>query len=166
MESIGWNRTLRLIQLNDCDDPHRGNAVIAKAPGAEVPLSFARRLGLPASGGALFVQSLATRLAERRVNLSEPAAYEESGRHSAKRRPVLIWIKFRIWTGWLYRPPTNRGMCPMPSDALLLSIAICCVFALFAGVLAWLDHNTTAWLRARAAENASSREAQSSQRAA
>ena len=54
MESIGWNRTLGLIQLNDCNDPHLGNADIAKVPSVEVPLSFARRLGLPACGGYAF----------------------------------------------------------------------------------------------------------------
>jgi hypothetical protein len=37
----------------------------------------------------------------------------------------------------------------MPSDALILSLVICCVFALFAGVLAWVDHTTSAWLRTR-----------------
>ena len=40
----------------------------------------------------------------------------------------------------------------MPTDALLLSIAICVVFASFAGVLAWLDHSTTAWRRATEAD--------------
>lgn len=40
----------------------------------------------------------------------------------------------------------------MPTDALLLSIAICVVFASFAGVLAWLDHSTNAWRRAQEAE--------------
>jgi hypothetical protein len=40
----------------------------------------------------------------------------------------------------------------MPTDALLLSIAICVVFASFAGVLAWLDHSTTAWRRATDAD--------------
>ena len=54
----------------------------------------------------------------------------------------------------------------MPTDALLLSIAICLVFALFAAVLAWLDHSTTAWLRAKRAEKATSPEAQSLKKAA
>lgn len=33
----------------------------------------------------------------------------------------------------------------MPTDALILSLIICCVFALFAAVLAWADHSTTTW---------------------
>jgi hypothetical protein len=33
----------------------------------------------------------------------------------------------------------------MPIDALLLSLAICFVFALFAVILAWTDHSTTIW---------------------
>jgi hypothetical protein len=37
-------------------------------------------------------------------------------------------------------------------DALLLSIAICCVFAVFAAVLAWTDRQTTRWQRERLAE--------------
>jgi hypothetical protein len=59
-----------------------------------------------------------------------------------------------------------EGRGSMPTDALLLSIAICLVFALFAAVLAWLDHSTTAWLRARQAEKATSPQAQSSKKAA
>jgi hypothetical protein len=31
----------------------------------------------------------------------------------------------------------------MPTDALLLSLFICCVFALFAATLAWADYSTT-----------------------
>jgi hypothetical protein len=40
----------------------------------------------------------------------------------------------------------------MPTDSLLLSVAICFVFLLFAIVVAWVDHSTTKWLRAKAAE--------------
>jgi hypothetical protein len=40
----------------------------------------------------------------------------------------------------------------MPIDSLLLSIAVCFVFLLFAIVVAWFDHSTTQWLRAKAAE--------------
>lgn len=41
----------------------------------------------------------------------------------------------------------------MPTDSLLLVIAVCFVFLLFAIVVAWVDHSTTnQWLRARAAE--------------
>jgi hypothetical protein len=39
----------------------------------------------------------------------------------------------------------------MPTDVLLLSLAICGVFTLFAAVLAWVDHSTSAWQRARKA---------------
>jgi len=37
----------------------------------------------------------------------------------------------------------------MPLDSLLLSIAVCCTFLLFAAVLAWVDHRTTSWQRQR-----------------
>ena len=40
----------------------------------------------------------------------------------------------------------------MPSDSLLLSIAVCGVFLMFAVVLAWIDHSTTRWQRTRASE--------------
>jgi uncharacterized iron-regulated membrane protein len=40
----------------------------------------------------------------------------------------------------------------MPADTLLLLIAVTFVFLLFAIVVAWIDHSTTQWLRARAAE--------------
>lgn len=40
----------------------------------------------------------------------------------------------------------------MPADSLLVLIAVAFVFLLFAIVLAWIDHSTTQWLRARAAE--------------
>jgi hypothetical protein len=35
----------------------------------------------------------------------------------------------------------------MPLDSLLLSIAVCGTFLLFAAVLAWTDHHTTRWQR-------------------
>jgi uncharacterized SAM-binding protein YcdF (DUF218 family) len=38
----------------------------------------------------------------------------------------------------------------MPTDSLLLSIAICGVFLIFAAVLAWIDHRTTRWQHSRA----------------
>jgi len=44
------------------------------------------------------------------------------------------------------------GGMQMPTDSLLLLIAVSFVFLLFAVVLAWIDHSTTQWLRARAAE--------------
>jgi antibiotic biosynthesis monooxygenase (ABM) superfamily enzyme len=40
----------------------------------------------------------------------------------------------------------------MPTDSLLLVIAVCFVFLLFAIVVAWVDHSTSQWLRAKAAE--------------
>jgi hypothetical protein len=40
----------------------------------------------------------------------------------------------------------------MPTDSLLLSIAVCSVFLIFAGVLASVDHRTTSWQRNRASE--------------
>jgi len=40
----------------------------------------------------------------------------------------------------------------MPTDSLLLVIAVTFVFLLFAVVLAWIDHTTSQWLRAKAAE--------------
>jgi hypothetical protein len=58
-----------------------------------------------------------------------------------------------------------REWGPMPTDALLLSLAICGVLTLFAAVLAWVDHSTGAWLRAKAA-TARSPEAQPAKKAA
>jgi len=40
----------------------------------------------------------------------------------------------------------------MPIDTLLLSLAICGVFALFAAVVAWADYTTTRHLKNKAAE--------------
>ena len=37
----------------------------------------------------------------------------------------------------------------MPADALLLSIFIVAVFAVFAGVVAWADYTTTNWQRSK-----------------
>ena len=37
----------------------------------------------------------------------------------------------------------------MPTDSLLLSIAVCGVFLAFAIVLAVLDHRTTSWQRSQ-----------------
>jgi hypothetical protein len=54
----------------------------------------------------------------------------------------------------------------MPTDALLLSIAICFVFAFFAVALAWLDHSTTTWLRSQAADKARSPDASLAKKAA
>ena len=51
----------------------------------------------------------------------------------------------------------------MPTDVLLLSLAI---FTLFAAILAWVDHRTGTWLRAKKAETASSPEAQPAKKAA
>ena len=41
----------------------------------------------------------------------------------------------------------------MPIDTLLLSLAICFVFALFAVVLAWADYTTTRHGKNKAAES-------------
>jgi hypothetical protein len=46
----------------------------------------------------------------------------------------------------------------MPTDSLLLLIAVAFVFLLFAIVLAWVDHSTTQWLRAKAAEKSTESE--------
>ena len=43
----------------------------------------------------------------------------------------------------------------MPIDALLLSLAICFVFALFAVILAWTDYCTTTWQKKQTAESPS-----------
>jgi sensor domain CHASE-containing protein len=40
----------------------------------------------------------------------------------------------------------------MPTDSLLLSIAVCGVFLAFAAVLAWVDHRTSRWQRSRVSE--------------
>jgi hypothetical protein len=40
----------------------------------------------------------------------------------------------------------------MPTDSLLLSIAVCGVFVGFAIVLAVVDHQTTSWQRRKLAE--------------
>ena len=40
----------------------------------------------------------------------------------------------------------------MPLDSILLSIAVCGVFLLFALVLAWIDYSTNQWRRGNAAE--------------
>ena len=37
----------------------------------------------------------------------------------------------------------------MPTDSLLISIAVLSMFLLFAVVLAWVDHRTTSWQRSR-----------------
>jgi hypothetical protein len=37
----------------------------------------------------------------------------------------------------------------MPTDSILLSIAVCGVFLLFAVTVAWIDHRTTRWQRSR-----------------
>jgi len=43
----------------------------------------------------------------------------------------------------------------MPTDSLLLSIAVCSVFLFFAAVLAVIDHRTTTWQREKSAKRAS-----------
>jgi hypothetical protein len=40
----------------------------------------------------------------------------------------------------------------MPTDSLLLSIAVCGVFLFFAAVLAVIDHRTTTWQREKSAK--------------
>ena len=42
----------------------------------------------------------------------------------------------------------------MPTDSLLLSIAVCGVFLFFAAVLAVIDHRTTTWQREKSAKEA------------
>jgi hypothetical protein len=54
----------------------------------------------------------------------------------------------------------------MPIDSLLLAIAICLVFLLFAVVLAWIDHSTSQWLRAQAADKHAAESEQSHRKAA
>ena len=44
------------------------------------------------------------------------------------------------------------GDMQVPMDSLLLVTAVLSVFMLFAIVVAWVDHSTSRWLRARAAE--------------
>jgi hypothetical protein len=57
---------------------------------------------------------------------------------------ILIWlnltIEIRMNVSSQQETPEDR---PMPTDALLLSLFICCVFALFAATLAWADYSTT-----------------------
>jgi hypothetical protein len=43
----------------------------------------------------------------------------------------------------------------MPTDSILLSIAVCGVFLLFAVTVAWIDHRTTSWQRSRFSEKRS-----------
>ena len=40
----------------------------------------------------------------------------------------------------------------MPTDSLLLSIAVCGVFLAFAVVVACIDHRTSSWQRSKASE--------------
>ncbi len=40
----------------------------------------------------------------------------------------------------------------MPTDSLLLSIAVCGVFLAFAIVVAVIDHRTTSWQRSKSAD--------------
>jgi hypothetical protein len=40
----------------------------------------------------------------------------------------------------------------MSLDSLLVSIAVCGTFLLFAAVLAWIDHRTSSWQRQRSGE--------------
>jgi hypothetical protein len=54
----------------------------------------------------------------------------------------------------------------MPADSILLSIAVCGVFLAFAGVIAWVDHRTTIWLRGRVSGKPADRTALSHKKAA
>jgi len=55
----------------------------------------------------------------------------------------------------------------MPMDSLLLLIAVAFVFfLLFAIVVAWVDHSTTQWLRAKAAETSATESEQPYRKAA
>lgn len=40
----------------------------------------------------------------------------------------------------------------MPTDSLLVVTAVCFAFLLFAIVVAWVDHTTSQWLRARSTQ--------------
>jgi hypothetical protein len=40
----------------------------------------------------------------------------------------------------------------MPVDTIIVLVAICSVYLVFGVVTAWLDHSTTKWLQAKAAE--------------
>jgi hypothetical protein len=46
----------------------------------------------------------------------------------------------------------SRRIQKMPTDSLLLSIAVCGVFLAFAIVVAVIDHRTTSWQRSRPTE--------------
>ena len=37
----------------------------------------------------------------------------------------------------------------MPTDALIVAIAVCGVFLLFGAVVAWIDYSTTSWRRSQ-----------------
>lgn len=37
----------------------------------------------------------------------------------------------------------------MPTDSLVVAIAVCGVFLLFGAVVAWIDYSTTAWRRSQ-----------------
>jgi len=52
--------------------------------------------------------------------------------------PQLLWSKPEVLS--------------MPTDSLILSIAVCGVFILFAAILAWVDHRTADWQRSKTSE--------------
>jgi hypothetical protein len=54
----------------------------------------------------------------------------------------------------------------MPAHSLLLSVAICFAFLLFAVVVAWIDYSTSQWLRAKAVEKHAGESEQSYRKAA
>jgi len=37
----------------------------------------------------------------------------------------------------------------MPTDSLIVALAVCGVFLLFGAVVAWIDYSTTAWRRSQ-----------------
>ena len=37
----------------------------------------------------------------------------------------------------------------MPTDSLIVALAVCGVFVLFGAVVAWIDYSTTAWRRSQ-----------------
>jgi hypothetical protein len=54
----------------------------------------------------------------------------------------------------------------MPTDSLLLLVAVTFVFLLFGVVVAWVDHSTSQWLREREAEKRASDSEQPRRKAA
>jgi hypothetical protein len=93
-----------------------------------------------------------------KVAASRRQAFGGHGRHAlmlCSSLMVLIWIKFvgGIWIDTAQS--VKRRGTPMPADALLLSIFIISIFALFAGVMAWADYSTTTWQKNQSSKSKS-----------